>query len=99
MRSRNWRILAEVPAETSVLILKFLCSCFVSADCSSTKTFDGSENVVSGFCPSKWFGIGVTGSDIGVDRGFQFGCRSMHAAFDLLLRQKREETLDLIDPG
>jgi hypothetical protein len=54
----------------SVLILKFLCSCFVIADCSAAESFDRSEDVVGRFGPSERLGIGVTGLDIGVDRGF-----------------------------
>ena len=84
---------------TGVLILKFLCSCFVIADCSAAEALDRCENVVGRFGPSERFWIGVTGLDIGVDRSFQLGSRSMHATFDLLFRQEREETFDLIDPG
>ncbi len=86
-------------SSASVLILKFLCSCFVIADCSAAEALDRCEDVVGRFGPSKRFWIGIAGFDVGVNRGFQLGCRSMHATFDLLFRQEREETLDLIDPG
>ena len=69
----------------SVLILKFLCSCFMIADCSAAEASDRSEDVVGRFYPSERFWIGVTDLDIGVDRCFQLGRRSMHAPFDLLL--------------
>lgn len=69
----------------SVLILKFLCSGFVIADCSAAEALDRSEDVVGRFCPSERFWIGVTDLDTGVDRGFQLSRRSMHAPFDLLL--------------
>ena len=71
--------------EPSVLILKFLCSYFMIADCSAAEAFDRSEDVVGRFYPSERFWIGVTDLDIGVDRCFQLGRRSMHAPFDLLL--------------
>jgi hypothetical protein len=37
--------------------------------------------------------------DIGRDRGLEFDDGSMRPALDLLFGQKREEALDLIDPG
>ena len=75
----------NVDVVASVLILKFLCSCFMIADCSAAEAFDRSEDVVGRFYPSERFWIGVTDLDIGVDRCFQLGRRSMHTPFDLLL--------------
>src|SRR5918993_6103105 len=89
----------EPPTATSVLILKFLCSYFVNVDCSAAEAVDRCEDIVGRFGPSERFWICVTGLDIGVDRGFQLGSRSMHTPFDLLFRQEREKTFDLIDPG
>src|SRR5712691_10968703 len=37
----------------SVLILKFLCNCFVSADCPGAEALDRCENVVGRLVPSE----------------------------------------------
>src|SRR5215207_2249154 len=97
LRARSHR--SDYKILTSVPILKFLCSCFVRTDCSAAEALDRCEDVVGRFGPSERFWISVAGFDIGVDRGFQLSSRSMHATFDLLFRQEREKTFDLIDPG
>jgi hypothetical protein len=71
----------------------------VIADRSAAETFDRCKDVVGRLCPSERLWIGVTDLDVSVDGSFQLGSRSMHATFDLLFRQKREEALDLIDPS
>jgi hypothetical protein len=63
------------------------------------ESFDGSEDVVCGFCPSKRLGPVVDDIDIVADGLFQLSRRTMHPATDLLLGQLGEESLDLVDPG
>ena len=85
-------------ADPSVPIPKFLFNFGMNVEGSLAESFDGSQDVVGGFGPAEWLGIGVAGSDIAVDGGFELSRRAMGAALDLLFGQQREEALDLVDP-
>ena len=65
---------------------------------SLAESFDSSPDVVGRFGPAEWLGIGVAGSDMALDGGFQLGRRAVGAALDPLPGQQREEALDLVDP-
>ena len=83
---------------TSVLILKFLCSCFMIADCSAAEAFDRSEDVVGRFYPSERFWIGVVSIDERSDVSPESGDAAIDATPDLLIGEEREEALDLVEP-
>ena len=84
---------------SSVPIPKFLCTFCLSIECAATEALDGRQDVISGFNPAEWLGLGISEFDIGRDRGLEFDDGSMRPALDLLFGQKREGALDLIDPG
>src|SRR5262245_382584 len=83
----------------SVPIQKFLRSLGVDVEGTAAEALDGGKDVVGCLDPTEGFGIGVAGVDEGLDRRHQLADRSVGAALDLLLRQVREEPLDLVDPG
>jgi hypothetical protein len=59
---------------------------------------DGGEDVVGGFCPSEWLGIGVVHVDEAGDCGVEGIKAAVDAAPDLLLGEERKKAFDLIDP-
>jgi hypothetical protein len=89
----------QMSTRPSVPIPKFLCTFCLSIECAATEALDGRQDVISGFNPAEWLGLGISEFDIGRDRGLEFDDGSMRPALDLLFGQKREEALDLIDPG
>src|SRR5215831_3164486 len=95
----HWFATATACQVASVPIPKFLCTFCLSIECAATEALDGRQDVISGFNPAEWLGLGISEFDIGRDRGLEFDDGSMRPALDLLFGQKREEALDLIDPG
>src|ERR1700719_80239 len=82
-------MLTERRTLASVPIPKFLCTFCVCVECAAAEAFDGCEDVIGGFCPAERLGRGISDFDIGGDRGFQFGYRSLGAGPDSLLGAKR----------
>ena len=57
-----------------------------------------SKDVIGGFGPSERFGIGVVSFDEQGDVRSEGGYAAIDAAPDLLIREEREEALDLVEP-
>jgi hypothetical protein len=63
----------------------------------SAEAFDGSKDVIGGLCPSERFGIGIVSVDERSDVSSEGGDAAIDAAPDLLIREEREEALDLVE--
>src|SRR5512144_1444354 len=61
--------------------------------------FDGRQDILGGLGPAEGFGVGIAGIDIGGDCRLQLLDGAVSTALDLLFGEKREEPLDLVDPG
>jgi hypothetical protein len=59
---------------------------------------DGGEDIVGGFGPPEWFGIGVGDGDVVMDSRFQFGSGSVNTAAQSARSEQGEPSLDLVDP-
>lgn len=64
----------------------------------SAEALDGSKDVIGGFGPSEWLGIGVVSVDERSDVRPEGGDAAIDAAPNLLVGEEREEALDLIEP-
>src|SRR5512147_1179015 len=84
---------------TSVLIQKFLSTLSLDGEGAAAEPFDGREDIIGGFGPAERLGVGIAGIDIGGDGRFQFLGGAVGTALDLVLAEKREEPLHLVDPG
>jgi Enoyl-CoA hydratase/isomerase len=65
----------------------------------SGPALDGSEDIVGGFGPLEWLGIGIVMTDEVHNVGAQSLDAAIDAAPDLFVGDEREEALDLIEPG
>ena len=65
---------------------------------SETEALDGGEDVVGGFGPPEWVGIGVCHGDVVMDGCFQFGGGSVNAAAQRPRGEQGEPSLNLVDP-
>ena len=63
-----------------------------------TKACDARQDLIRGLRPHKRLGASVGERDIPTDGGLQLAGTAMHAAAQLLLRERREPALDEIDP-
>jgi len=63
------------------------------------EALDGREDIVGGFCPLEWLGIGIVMTDEVKNVCAQSLDAAIDAAPDLFVGDEREEALDLIEPG
>ena len=95
MRLRYYRAAIEL-ADASVPILKFLCTFCLSVECAVTEALDGCQDVIGGFGPAERLGRGISGFDIGGDRGLEFDDGSMRPALTRASNSKRSFSLRTI---
>ena len=66
---------------------------------SETEAVDGGEDIVGGFGPPEWLGIGVCHGDVVTDGRFQFGGGSVNTAAQSPRGEQSKPSLNLVDPG
>src|SRR5882757_798098 len=64
-----------------------------------TETVEFSGDLVGGYSPDEWSGIGILLGQVCVGGGLQIGDRTKDAATDALASHPGEEAFDRVEPG